>query len=256
MDSKPDQKLIATPSSAGVLQVYLLGTVDFEAALLLQKRLLYDVSGDRGQAALMLCEHPPLITVGRHGSRAQILFEPEDLRVRLANSLGQSRRRLHPSSSWTIGRVPDPAARSARLHGDRLSGVVRGSAAGSHGRISPVQTSSGFVGRDFLRTRMLASFGVAVRDWVSYFGAYVNVQPPLDPYRKVRPPARFGVEPMTSLDESAARPRSTVVGSRTAIEHCRRRFGFERIALFSEHPFLEKYLQPRTNPAAIHLKNT
>ena len=58
------------------LQVYLLGTVDFDALLRLQRRLHYEISGDRGQAALILCEHPPLITVGRHGSRAHILPSP------------------------------------------------------------------------------------------------------------------------------------------------------------------------------------
>src|SRR3984957_11678561 len=67
---------------AAVLQAYLLGTVDFEAALVLQKRLVYDISGNRSQAALILCEHPPCITVGRQGSRAHILYEPEELHQR------------------------------------------------------------------------------------------------------------------------------------------------------------------------------
>ena len=64
------------------LQVYLLGTVDFEALLRCQGRLHYEISNDRAQAALILCEHPPLITVGRHGSRAHILLEPADLQIR------------------------------------------------------------------------------------------------------------------------------------------------------------------------------
>ncbi len=58
------------------LQVYLLGTLDFEAMLRFQRRLHYEVSGDRTQAALVLCEHPPLITVGRHGSRAIFSWSP------------------------------------------------------------------------------------------------------------------------------------------------------------------------------------
>src|SRR5438105_5903882 len=64
------------------LQVYLLGTVDFEALLRCQRRLHYEISGDRDLAALVLCEHPPLITVGRHGSRAHILAEPRELALR------------------------------------------------------------------------------------------------------------------------------------------------------------------------------
>src|SRR5437588_11512158 len=64
------------------LQVYLLGTVDFEDMLQCQRRLVYEVSGDRSRAALLLCEHPPLISVGREGSREHIRFEPKDLAAR------------------------------------------------------------------------------------------------------------------------------------------------------------------------------
>src|SRR4051794_27382963 len=39
------------PAADPVLQAYLLGAVDFEAALLLQRRLVYEVSGDRCRAA-------------------------------------------------------------------------------------------------------------------------------------------------------------------------------------------------------------
>ena len=64
------------------LQVYLLGTVDFEAALVVQKRLAYHVAGDASGAALILCEHFPLITIGRQGSRSHILCEPDEIRTR------------------------------------------------------------------------------------------------------------------------------------------------------------------------------
>ena len=43
--------------AAAALRAYLLGTVPFDDALLLQRRLHYDVTGDRDQAGLILCEH-------------------------------------------------------------------------------------------------------------------------------------------------------------------------------------------------------
>src|SRR2546425_3979032 len=74
------EPMIAGAATAGsALQVYLLGLVEFEAALNLQRRLVYEVSGNRDSAALILCEHPPLITVGRQCSRAHILKEADDL---------------------------------------------------------------------------------------------------------------------------------------------------------------------------------
>ncbi len=61
------------------LEIYLLGMVDFEDALQLQRRLLYD-AGEGGGAALVLCEHPPTISVGRSGSRTHIVPDDEELR--------------------------------------------------------------------------------------------------------------------------------------------------------------------------------
>src|SRR5262245_59911582 len=70
----------AFASSDTLLRVYLLGKVEFEAALRLQRRLRDQAELER-RAALVLCEHPPLITVGRQGSSAHLLFDPDELRA-------------------------------------------------------------------------------------------------------------------------------------------------------------------------------
>ncbi len=258
--------------SAGVLQVYLLGTVDFEAALLLQKRLLYDISGDRSQAALIVCEHPPLITVGRRGSRAHILYEPDDLRTRRWPIRWVNR------GGGCVLHHPGQLAVYPILPLDRLGFTVTGYLQLLGGALSdlltefhlsqPVQASPAGL---FCGPRMVAALGVAVRDWVSYFGAYLNVQPPLDPFRKVLPPERIaneppassagepsasaggelGSAPMTSLVRERRGPvRPSLVRERL-VEHCQRRFGFERIALFSEHPFLARCTQPPARGLAL-----
>src|SRR6266567_9392054 len=71
-----------SPAPQPGLHVYLLGLVEFEAALRLQRLLVYQASGEPAQAALVLCEHPPLITVGRQGSHAHILYDREELAAR------------------------------------------------------------------------------------------------------------------------------------------------------------------------------
>src|SRR6266852_8540363 len=78
------QEPISSLAPNTALHAYLLGQVDFEAALRLQRQLIDDVSGEGegGRAALVLCEHPPLITVGRQGSHAHILCDPEELQAR------------------------------------------------------------------------------------------------------------------------------------------------------------------------------
>src|SRR4051794_29952651 len=79
MVSEPAAALSIAPTR---LQAYLLGQVDFEAALALQRRLVYEIAGDRTRAALILCEHPPLITVGREGSRSHVLCDDAELQGR------------------------------------------------------------------------------------------------------------------------------------------------------------------------------
>ena len=66
------------------VHIHLLGTVDFEDCLALQRRLAYDaVSRDDGRVVVLLCKHPPLITIGRSGSRADVRLTVAELTQRL-----------------------------------------------------------------------------------------------------------------------------------------------------------------------------
>ena len=59
------------PSSLGPLSVYLLGTIEFDEALACNTPWPIKYREIAAPARLILCEHPPLITVGRHGRPAQ-----------------------------------------------------------------------------------------------------------------------------------------------------------------------------------------
>src|SRR3954454_12447761 len=72
--------MMLSPRPLPPLEVYLLGLVDFEEVQQLQRRLVYDL-GERGGGSLLLCEHPPTISVGRSGSRAHIVPDDEELRA-------------------------------------------------------------------------------------------------------------------------------------------------------------------------------
>ncbi|OYV85452.1 MAG: hypothetical protein B7Z73_13550, partial [Planctomycetia bacterium 21-64-5] len=55
------------------VEAHLLGLVEFDACLELQQRLVYEASGSgSGNIALLVCEHPLVVTVGRQGSRSHI----------------------------------------------------------------------------------------------------------------------------------------------------------------------------------------
>jgi lipoate-protein ligase B len=99
---------------------------------------------------------------------------------------------------------------------------------------TPVHTGEDGV---WVGQRLLASLGIAVQDWVAYFGAYLNVDPDLEPFRLVRS-ATASAEAMTSLVRERRGPvRPSLVRERV-IEQFAACFGFERMSLFSDHPSL------------------
>jgi lipoyl(octanoyl) transferase len=239
MDLGPSPQPVAAAADVA-LQAYLLGSVDFEAALAFQRRLVYHVSGDRDSAALVLCEHPPLITMGRHGSRAHLLAEPEELRSRRWQVRWVNR------GGGCLLHLPGQLAVYPVLALDRLGLGVQDYL----GRLQDVvvavlddfgvrgDTRAGQAGV-WVGPRLVAAVGVAVRDWVTYYGAFLNVNPPLHPFRLVRA-TPFGDGVMTSLERERRGPLRPALVRERLLEHFAARFGFLRTSLFSDHPSLSR----------------
>ncbi|HXG12956.1 MAG TPA: lipoyl(octanoyl) transferase LipB [Gemmataceae bacterium] len=227
-----------TADAGPLLQVYLLGLVEFEAALALQRLLVYHVAGDRDRAALVLCEHPPLITVGRQGSRGHILCDADELKarrwsVRWVNRGGGCLLHLPGQLAVYPILALDRLGLGLRAYLDRLEAVLADVLADFQ---IPCQTRPGQAGL-WVGSRPIATIGVAVRDWVTYFGAALNVNPDLGPFRLVR---CGGPEdgPMTSLERERRGPLRPSLVRERLLEHFAARFGFDRTALFFGHPAL------------------
>jgi lipoyl(octanoyl) transferase len=223
-----------------VVQVYLLGSVNFEAALALQRRLVFEIAGNRAAAALLLCEHPPVISVGRQGSWAHILCDREELRLR------RWRVRWVNRGGGCILHMPGQLAIYPILALDRLRLGVQDYLDRFQAALVALlddfnirgESHPGQIGL-WVKRRPIASVGVAIRDWVTYYGAALNVNPDLQPFRLVLtdgPASR----PMTSIErEHYGRLRPAFVRERL-LEHFTDRFGFARTSLFFNHPLLER----------------
>jgi lipoyl(octanoyl) transferase len=222
------------------LQVYLLGTVDFETALALQHRLVYEVAGNRSSSALILCEHPPGITIGRQGSRTHLLCEPEELRarqwpVRWVNRGGGCL--LHVPGQMLIYPILalDRLGFGLQTYLDRLQevGLTVLADFGVRGETRPGRPGI------WVGPRPIAGIGVAVRDWVTYFGAAFNINPSLDGFRLVRCGGPSD-GPMTSLERERRGPlRASLVRERF-LEYFAARFEFARTTIFFHHPSLSR----------------
>ena len=227
------------------LQVYMLGAVEFEAALAFQRRLAYDIAGDRTRAVLILCEHPsPLITVGRQGSRSHILCDPAEMRarqwrVRWVNRGGGCLLHLPGQLAVYPVLALDQLGLGLQAFLERLQQVVIDVLAefGVRGEMQP-RNAGVWAGK-----RLIAGVGLAVRDWVSYYGAYLNVNPALDAFRLVRcgGPAEA---PMTSLERERRGPLRPALARQRLLEHFAARFGFSQLSFFSDHPTLCRKAPP------------
>lgn len=217
------------------LSAYLLGGLEFHALSTLQQRLIYDVSGDRDTAALVVCDHPTGITVGREGSYTHIRPNPDTLAARgwpvrwVARGGGVMLHVPGQVACYPVFPLDTLNLTPGRFVKELLSvGVDLLRAFGIEG--TPDVDHPGVRANG----RRIVHISVAVRSGVTSFGLIVNATPDLAPFRDVR--CDGDPLPMTSLArESPLRVRVTTVRQRL-LELIAARFGFERVSVFHTHP--------------------
>lgn len=218
------------------LDVYLLGRLPLADLLTLQRRLVYDISGEADRAALVLCEHEPALTIGRGGSEADIDADLIDLRRR-----GWDVRRVNRGGGC-LAHLPGQVAAYPVFPLDRLGLTLGGYLARLESLA--VQLTDGFAVT--VADREVCHVGVAVRQAVSYFGLTVNVRPDLAPFHAVRCGGR--PRPMTSLERELRLPISPAAVRQKLIELFEVGFGFGSTVVLHHHPTLPR--RARTHAVA------
>ena len=243
MTSLPSHSM-TTSTSSDALEVHLLGLVEYEAAQFLQERLVYEISGrsDR-MGGLLLCEHPPLITMGREASRAQLLVDEQDLRAQQIDlkwvtrggcgimhvpgqlavypilplnrlNLGpeEFRHRLEEATIAVCGEMKINAHRADNSsEGERAPGV-------------------------YCHSGQLAAIGAAVKSWTSFHGLFLNVCPDMELVRWTQMNT-IGAR-LTSMAAQQVRPVSMHKVRESMIRHMAGAFGYDRYHVYTGHPLL------------------
>lgn len=168
-----------SPFCSSALEVYLLPLTRWEETLQLQQRLVFEMGETpRRRAALILCEHPPLITIGRQGSRQHIDADEDDLRaqgIRVSWTNRGGGCWLHrPGILFAYPVLPiDHAELRLSAYRDRLYETVI-SLLGEF-KVEAERDPEGGIS---VLQREIAQIGIAVKDWVAYQGLYLNVSVP------------------------------------------------------------------------------
>ena len=212
----------------------------YEAALELQQKLLRQCleSGRRDNFLIML-EHPPVITLGRSGTVADVLADRSTLQER-GVAVAQTNRggqvTFHGPGQLVIYPVVDLKACDCDLH-RYLRGLERWliHLLGSYGieaGVNPPHTGVWTGGSK------IASIGIAVRRWVAYHGIALNVSTDLSFFDLIVPCGLSGVR-MTSMEELLGdAPALDEVAHRAGRVFCEE-FGFDRTACVPDRESVE-----------------
>jgi len=194
-------------SGNAALEVYLLPRTRWQDAFSLQQRLVYELGElPRSRAALILCEHPPILTVGRQGSRRHIRLDDDFLKANRIDVQWTNRG----GGCWfqapgQLAVYPIVPINPQRMGLERYRSAL-------YRTVLDVLEEFGIPAeRDVDATgvrvgdREIASVGIAVKDWVAYHGCTLNVCPNLDQFDEVQFNPKID-RPMTSMFRESRTP--------------------------------------------------
>jgi lipoyl(octanoyl) transferase len=230
---------LSAESQSPAVETFLLGTLPYLRCLEFQQRLVRQVAErDDGQIVVLLCEHPDVITIGRGGRPSQVsggkrLLESRQIETHWTNRGGGCL--IHCPGQLAIYPILP-----LRWHDFSVGEYVHRFQAALAETLTElgvqIQTSAGRYGV-WGRTGQIAAMGVAVRDWITWQGAYLNVSPALGLFRMVETDPGHG--PMSSI----AAERCGVVRMATVrallVRHLTEAFGCDRYHLYTGHPWLK-----------------
>jgi lipoyl(octanoyl) transferase len=223
------------------LEVYMLGLVDFEEVQQLQRRIVYDL-GEQGGAALVLCEHPPTISVGRAGSRAHIGPDDETLhglgiRVYYVNRGGGCVLHLPGQLVAYLALPLDVFGLDLKDYLDRLHSAILGVL----DEFDLTGTTRPDLPGVFSGPARIATIGIAVSRWIAYHGLTLNVGPYLELFDVLDEPG-IGRAPLRYTSMESRRQRQTPMPKvrESLIRRIEDVFGVRRHHLYTHHPQIRR----------------
>lgn len=243
---------VSTESQSSAIETFLLGRVPYGQCVELQQRLVRQAAErDDGQIVILICEHPEVITVGRGGSPSQIarqsgLFRSREIEIQWSNRGGgvmlhcPGQLAIYPivPLRWNgfalgeyLGRLQTALAKTL----DELGCGAGCQPVTNQTGCQPVLRRYGLWGR----TGQLAALGVAVRDWVTWHGAFLNVSPSPGLFRLVETDP-IGHTSMSSLLAERCGPVKMPTVRAALVRHLAAALGCDRYHLYTGHPWLKR----------------
>lgn len=225
---EPDGHEGLTAAAAIPWQVLNLGLTPYGEALDRQASLLEQRLQGSIPDTLILLEHPPVVTLGRAKTTANLRLTPQEFRARGVEFYEVSRG--GDVTYHAPGQLVGYPIFDLRQHGRDVLRFCRGVEAALIGALAGFDLIARAVpGKAgvWIGDRKIGSLGISLRRWVTFHGFALNVSVDLAGFQVIRP---CGEEPeiMTSMVvESGSQVAMDVVRDRVAA-------GFSRVFRFGE----------------------
>jgi lipoate-protein ligase B len=158
-------------------KVFALGLVDFVQAWSFQKEIFTDVKNGKFQSALVICQHYPVITLGRQANKHHILVSTYELRARGIQVYEIERGgdvTYHGPGQLTVYPIFNLGYLKKDIHWflRQLEEVAIGFLSGFGVK---AQRHPGFTGV-WVNSHKIASIGIAIRNWITFHGLSINIK--------------------------------------------------------------------------------
>jgi lipoyl(octanoyl) transferase len=198
---------VAAFAQESTLDIVALGRVPYREALALQRNLARRVAAGAAPDTLLLCDHPPVVTLGRASRPEHLLLSREEIARR-----GVEVVEVERGGDVTYhgpGQLVGYPVLDLRRHGQDLHRYLRALEEALIRAAAAFGVEAGRVaGRTgvWVEDRKLASIGIHVSRWVSWHGFALNVtEESLPGFDLIVPCGLAGVR-MTALSREAGRP--------------------------------------------------
>ena len=209
------------------LNVCRIPYMEYEAAFALQRRCVESLrqSGE-DSGLLILIEHPPVLTIGRSGTDANIIvprerLEREGVAVYESNRGGDI---TYHGPGQIVGYPIIPLS----FHGKDIHRYMRTLEAILMDTLSdydiPSSRKEGYTGV-WTPKGKIVSIGVAVRHWITYHGFALNVAPDMAHFGLIHPCGLVGVQMACMRDFLGSAPERSGVED-AIVSHFCQAFGF------------------------------
>jgi lipoate-protein ligase B len=164
-----------------------LGLIDYQEAYQLQKQCVRDLL-EGGPQVLLLCEHPPVLTLGRLAEQKNILINKQELKKRAINIFPIDRGgdiTLHAPGQLVVYPILNLAhfGKDLRRYLFHLEQVAIDLLGGFDIVASRFHGQTGV----WVKENKIVSIGIGVRKWVSFHGLSINVNTDLSLFTMIRP---------------------------------------------------------------------